>query len=151
MGASGSGRVCLLCFFFCFSFRVCLLFSLGYVHGSMLFYYMGSCQNYGPFWGTLNNRCRIILGTQTGTLILTTTHIWSLEGLRRTLEVCAGLPCGFRRILLRALTRGFQRTLLGLGFKFGGAGGAELALLRLRFQCFGCFCSLAFSGSGFCV
>ena len=28
-----------------------------------------------PFWGTLNNRCRIILGTQQGTLILTTTHI----------------------------------------------------------------------------
>ena len=27
------------------------------------------------FLGTLNNRCRIILGTQKGTLILTTTHI----------------------------------------------------------------------------
>ena len=38
-------------------------------------FYMGSCQNYGPFWGTLNNRCRIIIGTQKGTLILTTTHI----------------------------------------------------------------------------
>ena len=25
---------------------------------------MGSCQNYGPFLGTLNNRCRIIVGTQ---------------------------------------------------------------------------------------
>ena len=25
--------------------------------------YMGGCQNYGPFWGTLNNRCRIIVGT----------------------------------------------------------------------------------------
>ena len=24
---------------------------------------MGSCQNYGPVLGTLNNRCRIILGT----------------------------------------------------------------------------------------
>ena len=34
----------------------------------------GSCQNYGPFLGTLNTRCRIILGTQKGTLILTTTH-----------------------------------------------------------------------------
>ena len=33
--------------------------------------YLGSCQNYGPFWGTLNNRCRIILGT----IILATTHI----------------------------------------------------------------------------
>ena len=36
---------------------------------------MGSCQNYGPFLGTLNNRCRIIIGTQKGTIILTTTHI----------------------------------------------------------------------------
>ena len=38
--------------------------------------YMGSCQNYGPFLGTLNNRCRTILRTQKGTLILTTTHMY---------------------------------------------------------------------------
>ena len=37
--------------------------------------YMGGCQNYGPFLGTLNIRCRIIIGTQKGTTILTTTHI----------------------------------------------------------------------------
>ena len=37
--------------------------------------HMGSCQNYGPFLGTLNIRCRIILRTQKGTIILTTTHI----------------------------------------------------------------------------
>ena len=37
--------------------------------------YMGGCQNYGPFLGTLNNRCRNILRTQKGTIILTTTHI----------------------------------------------------------------------------
>ena len=36
---------------------------------------MGSCQNYGPFLGTQNNRCRIVLETQKGTLILTTTHM----------------------------------------------------------------------------
>ena len=36
---------------------------------------MGSCQNYGPFLGTLNNGCRIIIGTQKGTRILTTTHM----------------------------------------------------------------------------
>ena len=37
---------------------------------------MGGCQNYGPFLGTLNNRSRIlILGTQKGTIILTTTHM----------------------------------------------------------------------------
>ena len=34
---------------------------------------MGGCQNYGPFLGTLNHRCRIIIGTQNRTIILTTT------------------------------------------------------------------------------
>ena len=36
---------------------------------------MGGCQNYGPFLGTLNIRCRIVIGTQKGTIILTTTHM----------------------------------------------------------------------------
>ena len=36
--------------------------------------HMGGCQNYGPFLGTLNIRCRIIIGIQKGTVILTTTH-----------------------------------------------------------------------------
>ena len=36
---------------------------------------LGGCQNYGPFLGTLNIRCRTILGTQKGTIILTTTHL----------------------------------------------------------------------------
>ena len=36
---------------------------------------VGGCQNYGPFLGTLNNRCRTILRTQKGTIILTTTHV----------------------------------------------------------------------------
>ena len=36
---------------------------------------MGGCQNYGPFLGTLDIRCRTILGTQKGTIILTTTHV----------------------------------------------------------------------------
>ena len=40
---------------------------------------MGGCQNYGPFLGTLNSRCRIIMGTQKGTIILTTTHIGTME------------------------------------------------------------------------
>ena len=38
--------------------------------------YMGGSQNYGPFLGTLDIRGRIIIGTQKGTIILTTTHIW---------------------------------------------------------------------------
>ena len=36
---------------------------------------MDGCQNYGPFLGRLNTRCRIILRTQQGTIILTTTHM----------------------------------------------------------------------------
>ena len=36
---------------------------------------MGGCQNYGPFLGTLNIRCRIIIGSQKGTIILITTYI----------------------------------------------------------------------------
>ena len=42
---------------------------------------MGGCQNYGTILGTLNIKCRIILRTPKGTLILTTTHIH--EGLPR--------------------------------------------------------------------
>ena len=34
---------------------------------------MGGCQNYGPLLGPLNTRCRIILRTQKGTIIWTTT------------------------------------------------------------------------------
>ena len=35
----------------------------------------GWLSKYGPLLGTLNNRCRTILGTQKGTMILTTTHM----------------------------------------------------------------------------
>ena len=44
---------------------------------------MGGCQNYGPFLGTLNIRCRIIIGTQKGAIILTTTHIFSIKYIRK--------------------------------------------------------------------
>ena len=37
--------------------------------------YMGGCQNYGPLLGPLNTRCRIMLRTPKGTIILITTHI----------------------------------------------------------------------------
>ena len=37
---------------------------------------MGGCQNYGPFLGTLNIRCRIIIGIEKRTIILTATHIY---------------------------------------------------------------------------
>ena len=34
-------------------------------------YSMGGCQNNDPSWGTLNIRCRILIGVQKGTMILT--------------------------------------------------------------------------------
>ena len=40
---------------------------------------MGGSQNYGPLLGTLNNRGRIIMGIQKGTIILTTTHLGIME------------------------------------------------------------------------
>ena len=36
---------------------------------------LGGCQNYDPFLGTLNIRCRIIIGIQKGTIILTATNL----------------------------------------------------------------------------
>ena len=39
-------------------------------------WHMGGCQNYDPFWGTLNIRCRSIVGIQKGTRILRTTHVF---------------------------------------------------------------------------
>ena len=36
---------------------------------------VGGCQNYGPLLDPLTTRCRVILRTQKGTMILTTTHI----------------------------------------------------------------------------
>ena len=38
---------------------------------------MDGCQNYGPFLGTLNITCRIIVGIQKRTILLTTTHMGS--------------------------------------------------------------------------
>ena len=36
---------------------------------------VGGCQNYGPFLGTLNIKCRITIGIQKETIILTATHM----------------------------------------------------------------------------
>ena len=47
----------------------------GKLHFSLLTAHMGDCQNYGLFLGTLHIRCRIIIGIQKGTIILTTTRI----------------------------------------------------------------------------
>ena len=49
---------------------------------------IGGCPNYGPFLGTLNIRGRIIIGTQKGAIILTTTHIlWPLVPLCSVYDV----------------------------------------------------------------
>ena len=51
-----------------------------------VYMYMGGCQNYGPFLGTLNIRCRIIIGIHKGTIILTTTHIHEKEYSTRSTD-----------------------------------------------------------------
>ena len=46
----------------------CLLCFGIWALGGCLGCYMAGCQNYDPFFGTLNIRCRIIIGTQKGTI-----------------------------------------------------------------------------------
>ena len=52
---------------------------------------MGGFEN-GPFLGTLNSSCRIIIGVQRGTIILTTTHTGivccNLSSLSKCLVYC---------------------------------------------------------------
>ena len=62
---------------------------------------MGGCYNYGPVLGTLNIRGRIIIGTQKGTIILTTGHILSLHTQSSSGECCLVLPPDVRVTLLR--------------------------------------------------
>ena len=57
---------------------------------STLKHHVGGCQNYGPFLGTLNIRCRNILGTQKGTLISTTTHVPIDMCMRAYNHTCIG-------------------------------------------------------------
>ena len=55
---------------------------------------MGGCQNYGPFLGTLNNRRRIILGTQKGTL-----HLSVADGIRKKAVQWPGVSAIAQRVL----------------------------------------------------
>ena len=48
---------------------------------------MGGCQNDGPFLGILNIRGRIIIGTQKGTIILTTNYIGFIRILEQKMEI----------------------------------------------------------------
>ena len=71
--------------------------------------YLGGCQNYGPFLGTLNIRCRTIIGTQKGTIILTTTHIYKQI---HTTHTCA--TCIYLRFLLLHALHPFEYVLVDL-------------------------------------
>ena len=68
---------------------------------------MGGYQKYGPFLGTLNIRCRTIIGTQT--IMLTSTHIgfgrdaFQSFGIRR-LQLCLLNPGGVDEFLLDLTT-----------------------------------------------
>lgn len=77
---------------------------------------MGSCQNYGPFWGTLYNRCRIIIRTQKGTIILTTTHIAPRHGTPWPGRILSGRLARGLGALDSALSV-VHRVSLGFGFR----------------------------------
>ena len=47
---------------------------------------MGGCQNYGPFLGTLNIRCRTIMATQKGTIMLTIPHMVGKVDVRAEMQ-----------------------------------------------------------------
>ena len=64
--------------------------------------HMGSCQNYAPFWGTLNIRCRIIIRTQKETLILTTPHMLTHRSKSWTYRA----PCNSRGSFARSRASG---------------------------------------------
>ena len=44
-----------------------------------------------PFWGTLNSRCRIMLGTPKGTIILTTTHVSFHDSHKKQKDILGSL------------------------------------------------------------
>ena len=50
--------------------------------------HVGGCQNHGPFLGTQNIRCRIMIGMQKGTIILTTSYV-RYDSMRSRIEARA--------------------------------------------------------------
>ena len=51
---------------------------------------MRGCQNHGPFLGTLKIRCRLIIGIQKGTIILTTTHMFNEQEREKSAWISRG-------------------------------------------------------------
>ena len=82
---------------------------------------MGGCQNYDPFWGTLNIRCLILIGIQKGTIVLTTTHVSDWPGFnQQSADTTArerGWPTSEPTWLL-----GLQADDLRVGFRVSGLG-----------------------------
>ena len=61
-------------------FAVYKMYVCVYIYGMYIYMYMYMyiwvvVKIMVPFWGTLNNGCRIIIGTQKRTIILTTAHM----------------------------------------------------------------------------
>ena len=76
---------------------------------------MGGCQNYGPFLCSLNTRCRTAIRTHKGTIILTTTHVSSVDH-----SSCAHAECACMEVVLTGFFN-VQR-LSGSGPVLGGPG-----------------------------
>ena len=81
---------------------------------------MGGCQNYHPLLSSLNTRCRIILRTQKGTVILTTTHMDFVSQCRCLIallfRICMDLPASGCLITKLMAQYGF---LMGILFCWG--------------------------------
>ena len=79
--------------------------------------YMGGCQNYGPFVGSLNIRCYIRMGIQKGTIILTTTHMFLWSRFRcpciRNVEKSSKLGCVHMSYSLNSLMGGYIGDSIG--------------------------------------
>ena len=73
--------------------------------------HMGGCQNYGPFLGTLNIRCRIIIGIQQRTIILRTPH---MSHIINSLRVISGLLEGCTIEIIKGDTRSLDYRSYGL-------------------------------------
>ena len=95
----------------------------------MFLCHVGGCQNYGPFLGTLNIRCCIIIGIQNGTIILTTTHVDCQLGERLPLLV---KTIGQRRCktVLRFRVQGFKLPRVQTGEQAPGSRYCAFLLLQ---------------------
>ena len=86
---------------------------------------MGGCQNYDPFWGTLNISSRIIIGIQKGTIILTSTHVQYIAhdiSIRAMITAMRLGSCTIGSTLAVSTSEGSGFRVQGLGFRVEGLG-----------------------------